>query len=93
MRLVLLWAVCSMACVRPADSADAEQARQGGQARTAQAKPSGPAGEIVRFKRLAEPREGAFTILAPADWSASGGIVRVNPLNSGGALNSLAPQL
>lgn len=93
MRLVLLLAVCSVACVKPADSASEEKARQGGQARAAQAKLSGPAGQIVRFKRLAEPREGAFTMLAPADWTASGGIVRVNPLNSGGALNSLGAKL
>lgn len=90
MRLVLLLALCTAACVRPADSAAPKQAKA---AKQAPARPAAPAGEIVRFKRIAEPREGAFTILAPADWTASGGIVRVNPLNSGGALNSLGAKL
>lgn len=89
MRLVLLLAICSAACVRSADSA-AEQSRA---AKQAPARPAVPAGEVVRFKRIAEPREGAFTMLAPADWTASGGIVRVNPLNSGGALNPLGAKL
>ncbi|MBE0656986.1 MAG: hypothetical protein IH602_04805 [Bryobacteraceae bacterium] len=90
MRLVLLLAVCTAACVRPADSAAPEQANA---AKQAPARSAAPAGGIVRFKRIVEPREGAFTMLAPADWRASGGIVRVNPLNSGGALNSLGAKL
>jgi len=36
------------------------------------------------FKRIAEPREGAFTLLAPSDWKAGGGLVRVNPMAAGG---------
>lgn len=49
--------------------------------------------EMVRFTRAAEPKEGAFTILIPEGWKASGGIVRVNPMTAGGALNSIAAKL
>jgi hypothetical protein len=48
---------------------------------------------VLRFQRLAEPREGAFTILAPEGWRPGGGIVRVNPMTSGGTLNSIAAKL
>lgn len=47
----------------------------------------------VHFKRVAEPREGAFTLLLPSDWRLSGGILRVNPMTSGGALNATAAKL
>ena len=47
----------------------------------------------VYFKRMAEPRERAFSFLAPSDWRVSGGITRVNPLASGGPLNSIAAKL
>jgi len=47
----------------------------------------------VRFKRIPEPREQAFTLLVPDGWRASGGIVRVNPLTAGGPLNSIAAKL
>lgn len=47
----------------------------------------------IHFTRIAEPRESAFTLLAPADWQARGGIVRVNPLSAGGPLNSVAAKL
>lgn len=50
-------------------------------------------GETVRFQRVSEPREGAFTMLVPADWRTSGGIVRVNPMTGGGALNAIAAKL
>jgi hypothetical protein len=49
--------------------------------------------QAVRFRRVAEPKEGAFTLLAPADWRLSGGITRVNPLASGGSLNAVAAKL
>jgi hypothetical protein len=49
--------------------------------------------EVMRFVRVAEPREGAFTILVPDGWKTSGGIVRVNPLTAGGPLNSIAAKL
>ena len=41
------------------------------------------------FKRVAEPRENAFTILSPSDWQVSGGIFRVDPNRVGGPMNSL----
>ncbi len=50
-------------------------------------------GEVVRFRRVAEPREGAFTLLVPDGWNVSGGIVRANPLTAGGPLNSIAAKL
>ncbi|MCF8380124.1 MAG: hypothetical protein K9H49_11135 [Bacteroidales bacterium] len=37
------------------------------------------------LKRIQEPREQAFSILLPANWSYSGGIERVNPIISGPA--------
>jgi hypothetical protein len=50
-------------------------------------------GETQRFLRQPEPKEGAFTILLPAGWKASGGIVRVNPLAANGALNAIGAKL
>ncbi|MCW5979242.1 MAG: hypothetical protein KIT09_14290 [Bryobacteraceae bacterium] len=47
----------------------------------------------VHFKRMAEPKEGAFTLLAPVGWRASGGIVRVNAATAGGPLNAIAAKL
>jgi hypothetical protein len=47
----------------------------------------------VHFKRAAEPKESAFTLLVPAAWQVRGGIVRVNPLTAGGPLNSIAAKL
>lgn len=91
MRLAFFLALCSVACVRPATPAKADGAQA--TAKAAAAGSISPAGGAVRFKRIAEPREGAFTMLAPADWNASGGIVRVNALSSGGPLNSLAAKL
>jgi len=91
MRLALFVALFSVACVRPANSAKADEAQAA--AKASAAGRAAPAGQAVRFKRIVEPRESAFTMLAPVDWSASGGIVRVNPLNSGGPLNSLAAKL
>jgi hypothetical protein len=47
----------------------------------------------IHFKRIAEPNEGAFTLLAPAGWRTHGGIVRVNPSAAGGTLNAVAAKL
>ena len=44
----------------------------------------------LRFRRVAEPKENAFTVLVPEGWQTAGGIVRVNPLTGGGALNAVA---
>jgi hypothetical protein len=50
-------------------------------------------GETVRLRKVSEPREGAFTMLIPAGWKVSGGIVRANPLTAGGALNAVGAKL
>ena len=50
-------------------------------------------GEVVHFRKMAEPNEGAFTVLVPSGWKISGGIVRVNPMAAGGPLNSIAAKL
>ena len=47
----------------------------------------------VYFRRVAEPREKAFTILVPAGWSTEGGIVRVNPLSANGAGNAIGAKV
>jgi hypothetical protein len=49
--------------------------------------------QVQRFQRVAEPNEGAFTLLAPSGWRTSGGIARVNPLTANGALNSIGAKL
>ncbi len=49
--------------------------------------------DTVRFQKVAEPREGAFTVLIPAGWKASGGIVRVDPTAAGGTLNAIGAKL
>ena len=50
------------------------------------AAPEGGSG--LSFLRVNEPKEAAFTILAPKGWKAEGGIFRVNPIQVGGPLNS-----
>ncbi len=47
--------------------------------------------EMVRFQRVAEPREGAFTVLMPTGWKVSGGITRMAPTT--GTLNAIAAKL
>jgi hypothetical protein len=49
--------------------------------------------QIMRFERVAEPKEGAFTLLVPSGWRTSGGITRVNPMAANGALNAVAAKL
>jgi len=49
--------------------------------------------EVVHFRKVAEPNEGAFTVLIPSGWKINGGIVRVNPITAGGPLNSIAAKL
>jgi len=43
----------------------------------------------LRFRRVAEPKENAFTVLVPEGWQTAGGIVRVSPLTGGGVLNAV----
>src|SRR5271157_3879722 len=42
----------------------------------------------LRFRRVAEPKENAFTILVPEGWQTAGGIIRVNPATGGGTGNA-----
>lgn len=39
----------------------------------------------ILFKRTAEPKENAFSLLVPDGWKLNGGIFRVNPVGSGAA--------
>jgi hypothetical protein len=43
----------------------------------------------LSFERKYEPKEQAFSILIPKGWKVEGGIYRVNPLQTGGPLNSM----
>lgn len=45
--------------------------------------------DSIAFRRVAEPREKAFTILLPHGWSINGGIYRVNAAQAGGPLNAI----
>ncbi|MBI4876637.1 MAG: hypothetical protein HY822_18535 [Acidobacteria bacterium] len=47
----------------------------------------------VVFRRVTEPREGAFSLLVPAGWQTEGGITRVNPTAAGGAANAIEAKL
>lgn len=49
--------------------------------------------ETLVFSRAWEPREQAFSFLAPKGWVVEGGIFRVNPLTAGGAGNAIAAKL
>ncbi|MFN7934957.1 MAG: hypothetical protein U0R19_16625 [Bryobacteraceae bacterium] len=49
--------------------------------------------ETVHFRKINEPKEGAFSILIPSGWRLTGGIVRINPMTAGGPLNSIAAKL
>ncbi|MBS1825185.1 MAG: hypothetical protein JST93_07675 [Acidobacteria bacterium] len=49
--------------------------------------------ETIHFRKVNEPKEGAFTILIPSGWRLTGGIVRINPTAAGGPLNSIAAKL
>lgn len=43
----------------------------------------------VVFRKIMEPREGAFTILIPRGWQVTGGIFRVDPNQAGGTMNAI----
>ncbi len=49
--------------------------------------------EVIAFKRVWEPRESAFSVLIPGDWSYDGGIFRLDPSASGGAGNATEAKL
>jgi len=48
--------------------------------------------KALLMRRVAEPNEGAFTVLVPKGWQTSGGIFNVSPMQTGGAANSLVPK-
>ncbi len=50
-------------------------------------------GNILVLHRYTEPRESAFTILLPEGWRAEGGVLRVNPLTSTGAMNTVGAKV
>jgi hypothetical protein len=45
------------------------------------------------FQRVAEPREGAFTMLIPRGWQMDGGIFRVDPTAQGGSAQSIEAKI
>jgi len=47
----------------------------------------------VIFRKIAEPQEGAFTMLVPRDWIVTGGIFRVDPNKAGGTLNAIEAKI
>lgn len=47
----------------------------------------------VVFRKIPEPREGAFTMLIPRNWIVSGGIFRVDPNSAGGTLNAIEAKI
>lgn len=47
-------------------------------------------GNVVYFKKVTEPKEGAFELLVPKGWNYQGGIYRVDPQTQGGAAQSIA---
>jgi len=46
--------------------------------------------ETMIFQQVAEKNENAFTLLIPKGWITEGGIVRYDPLSSGGPAQSIA---
>lgn len=54
---------------------------------------AGKVPQTLRFNRVAEPKEHAFTILVPQGWRAEGGILRVDPSRAGGPANSIEAKL
>ena len=50
-------------------------------------------GNAVLFRRTAELRENAFTLLAPDGWKVEGGIFRADPTAAGGPANAIAAKV
>ena len=99
MRIVRI--VCGllvMATVCPAASLGSESSAA--DARRKYAKDKTPAPEAVAptegkpvtlaFNRRSEPKEQAFSFLAPPDWALEGGLFHVNPAQTGGSTNSIS---
>ena len=55
--------------------------------------PGRPPGNTLILHRYREARESAFTILLPEGWVAEGGVLRVNPLTSNGAMNTVGAKV
>jgi len=51
-----------------------------------------PAADQVRFDRVPEPNQNAFTVLVPQGWKIRGGIFDVNPLELNGTGNTRSPK-
>jgi hypothetical protein len=47
----------------------------------------------IIFQRVQEKNEKAFSLLVPKGWQTDGGIMRINPLNQGGAAQSIAAKV
>ncbi len=75
-------------CKDKADTPAPERARESGAAREA-TRDAGAAGKAagrprtVAFQRVEEPRERAFSLLAPVGWKVEGGVFRVDPVSTG----------
>jgi hypothetical protein len=58
------------------------------------AKPkSGLLPQTMIFGKVNEPNENAFSLLLPKGWLVKGGIVRINPMASGGSANAIDAKL
>ena len=49
--------------------------------------------EKLLLEKIYEPNEKAFTILKPRNWIAEGGIIRWDPMASGGAANAIEAKI
>ncbi len=58
-----------------------------------QEKKQKPSNKTMKFRRVAEPKENAFTLLVPHGWQVDGGILRISPLTQGGPAQSIAAKL
>jgi hypothetical protein len=59
----------------------------------AEVKPRSAGAEAFVFRRVAEPRENAFSLVVPDGWHVEGGIFRVDPAAGGGPANSIAAKV
>jgi hypothetical protein len=49
--------------------------------------------QTMIFTKVNEPNENAFSLLLPKGWQTKGGIMRVNPMTSGGSANAIDAKL
>jgi len=63
-------------------------------AKEAAPKPKSKSTPSIRvFRRMAEPRENAFTLLVPKGWLMEGGIFRLDPTRAGGPRNAIEAKI